>query len=89
MLKSVDLQIIVKGFANHHRIDVLRLLFNKPDLSVEEIANTLKVNYKTISVHVRQLNRAGLIEKHYLANYIEHKLTRRGLAVLKFLGKLE
>ena len=86
---SYQLQSIVKGFANHYRIDLLRLAASNPDISVEEMSEILKANYKTISVHVRQLHGAGLISKKYLKSSVQHRITRRGLLVLKFLGKLE
>lgn len=88
-MHSQALQTIVKGFSNHYRIDVLRLLGRQPKLDVEDIANKLKANYKTISVHVRQMHSAGLIRKKYKGQLIEHTLTKRGEVVLRFLGKLE
>jgi predicted transcriptional regulator len=89
MMDSYKLQTIVKGFANHYRIDILRIVEKHPKISVEGIAETLNVNYKTISVHVRQMNRAGLISKRYLKSTVEHTLTDVGKTILIFLGKLE
>lgn len=88
-MNSIELQKIIKGFGNHYRIDTLRLLAKSPRLDVEEIATNLKANYKTISVHIRQMSSAGLVAKRYKASHVEHTLTSRGLVVLKFLGKLE
>lgn len=80
---------IVKGAANHRRLQILDLLQRKPELSVDEIATTLKINFKTASDHVRRLAIAGLVMKRHEGNFVRHKLTNRGVSILKFLRILE
>ena len=46
-----QLERYCKGVANHRRIEILTLIHNVPGITVEEIADELKCNYKTISVH--------------------------------------
>lgn len=89
IVDSYQLETIVKGFGNHYRIDLLRLTSANPGVTVEAMSELMKANYKTISVHVRQLHRAGLITKKYLRSSVQHRITKRGQQVLKFLGKLE
>ncbi len=89
MKTNREYERIVKGFANHRRLEILRLLQNTPELSVDEIANTLEVNFKTISEHVRRLAIAGLVIKRSDGNCVRHKPTKRGLSILKFLRILE
>jgi DNA-binding transcriptional ArsR family regulator len=84
-----QLERIVKGFANHRRIQILELLKKEPELSVFEIAEKLKINLKTASEHIRRLTIAGLILKRSEGNLVRHKLTGRGEAILKFLRILE
>jgi len=86
---SFRLQTIVKGFANHYRIDLLKLINVRPGITVEDMSQSMKANYKTISVHVRQLHSAGLVRKKYMRSSVHHRITKRGFMVLKFLGKLE
>lgn len=88
-MNLLEKEKIVKGFANHYRIRVLELLETQQNLSLENIVTELRANYKTISVHVRKLDRAELIEKRYYANYVLHNITKRGLSILTFLRKLE
>lgn len=83
------LERVVKGFANHWRIEILGLLRKEPELSVEEISEKLDMNFKTASVHVQRLAIAGLVLKRYEANVVRHKLTSRGESILKFLRILE
>ena len=83
------LERVVKGFANNRRIDILDVLFQNPELSVEEIARELRINFKTASDHIRRLAIAGLVLKRNEGNTVRHKLTARAQSVLKFLRILE
>ncbi|TSC57960.1 MAG: Uncharacterized protein Greene041679_202 [Parcubacteria group bacterium Greene0416_79] len=83
------LERMVKGFANHRRIEMLLLLQKTPELSVDEIANLLKINFKTASEHLRRLAIAGLVLKRNEGNSVRHKLTDRAQTILKFLRILE
>ena len=85
----LKLERIVKGFANHRRIQILELLEKNPELSVIEITQELNMNFKTASEHIRRLAISGLIMKRSDGTNIRHKLTERGLKVLKFLRALE
>ena len=88
MLKNRDLEKIVKGFSNHRRIQIIRLLSEKPELSVFEIADELDINYKTASEHIRRLVIAGLVMKRNEGNAVRNALTIRGNSILKFLRTL-
>jgi DNA-binding transcriptional ArsR family regulator len=89
MIKTRQLERIVKGFANHRRIQIMELIDDSPELSVVEISIRLRVNYKTISEHIRRLAIAGLILKRYQGSNVRHKLSPLGKTVLKFLRILE
>ncbi|MBI2047576.1 MAG: winged helix-turn-helix transcriptional regulator [Parcubacteria group bacterium] len=84
-----QLERLTKGFANHRRIEILELLKNSPELSVEEIAERLRINFKTASEHVRRLAIAGLVLKRSEGNYVRHKITLNAKTILKFLRILE
>jgi len=84
-----SLERIIKGFANHHRLQILDLLKFQPELSVVEISEILNVNLKTISEHVQKLAIAGLVIKRHSGKSVRHKLTPRSKIVLTFLRTLE
>ncbi len=84
-----NLERIVKGVANHRRIQILDLMKTKPELSVLEISEVLKINFKTASEHIRRLAIAGLVMKRNAGNSVRHKLSERGKTILKFLRTLE
>ena len=89
MAKLRVLERIVKGFANHRRIEILQLLEKVPELSILEIARSLRVNFKTISEHTRRLHIAGLVMKRNEGNAVRHALSPLGKSILKFLRTLE
>lgn len=89
MSTSRQIEKIVKGFANHRRIEMLELIKNQPELSLNEISSELRVNLKTASEHLRRLTVAGLILKRNRGQNVLHKLSPLGDDILKFLRKLE
>ena len=89
MLSPRQLERIVKGFSNHRRIQILELIHNKPELSLQDISTELKVNNKTISEHIRRLAISGLVLKRNHGANVLHKVSPLGENILKFLRTLE
>ena len=79
----------IKGFANHRRIQIIDLLKREPELSVDEIAEKLKIGYQNASDHIRKLAITGLVIKRYEGTNVRHKLTPRAESILVFCKKLE
>ena len=50
-----QMERIIKGAANHRRLQIMELLERKPEMSVAEFADELGVNFKTISQHILRL----------------------------------
>mgnify|MGYP003394606982 FL=1 len=67
---------------------MLEFLWTNPELSVSELSKMLKVEYKTLAVHVSRLALAGLVMKRNDGNDVRHKVSTRGQSVLKFLRTL-
>ena len=67
----------------------MELLKRKPELSVSDIANELKINHKTASEHIRRLAITGLVLKRSEGPAVCHKLTPAGISILMFLRTLE
>ena len=88
-INYLKLERIVKGFANHRRLQILELLKKEPELSVENIAQRLKIGYENTSDHIRKLAIAGLVMKRNQGTSVCHKLTPRAKSILVFCKKLE
>jgi len=80
---------LVRGFSNHRRLQIMELLVENPEFSVIEISKALKINFKTAADHIRRLAIAGLVLKRSDNTSVRHKLTDRGMSILKFLRTLE
>ena len=83
------LERIVKGFANHRRLQILDLLKREPELSVEDISERLGIGYENASDHVRKLAIAGLVLKRNEGSSVRHKLTPRAESILVFCKRLQ
>jgi len=80
---------IVKGFANRRRLQILDLLDAEPELSVDQIAQRIKMGYMNASDHVRKMTTAGLLYKRNEGPHVRHTLTPRAKVVLAFCKKLK
>lgn len=83
------LERLVRGFSNHRRIQIMEVLKKTPEMSVDDIAKLLDINYKTAADHIRRLAIAGLVLKKSDSVSIRHKLTSRAEYILKFLRTLK
>ncbi len=88
MKSDRQLEQIVRGFSNHKRIGIMRLLSQEPGISVSEITRRVRCNYQTTADHVRRLHRSGLIHKQQPGPAQQHELSARGKAVLAFLADI-
>lgn len=92
MAKEINyrsLERIIKGFANHRRIQILDLLKRQPELSVLDIAERLEIGYENASDHVRKMAIAGLVLKKNNGPAVQHKLTARAESILMFCKTLQ
>ena len=82
---SKQLQRHFKGIANHRRIDILFLVKKSDGASLEQIADELRCNIKTISEHTRRLVQAGLLNKKYQGRIVAHSLSPYGQKLVKLI----
>ncbi len=85
MKTSKQLERYFKGAANHWRIEILALVQKRDAITVGEISEQLHGNFKTISAHTHALVRAGLLNKKYRGQEVEHSLSPYGKAFLAFM----
>lgn len=79
---------IAKGFANHHRVNILFMLEKESDLTLGELTDKLRINFRTASEHTKKLAASGLVAKSYYGNTVQHSLTPLGESVLRFVRRL-
>lgn len=83
--ETKQLEAIIRGFANHHRIALLLLLADNPGLTLDGCANGLDLNVKTASGHLRELSINGFVDKEADGRAVHHTLTPRGQAAVAFI----
>jgi DNA-binding transcriptional ArsR family regulator len=85
----INLERVMKGVANHRRIQVLDTLEKSPELTVTDLAERLSIDFRTVSEHLKKLVAAGLVMKRHEGAAVCHALTTRGKLMLKFCRTLE
>ena len=78
----------MKGFANHRRVQIMELLYEEPELSVNDVTEKLRIGYENVSDHIRKLAIAGLVMKRSDGTSVRHKLTPRAESILVFCKRL-
>ena len=84
MKTARQLERYFKGAANHRRLDILHLIHRNNGITLENIAEFLNCNIKTISEHTRRLVQAGLLNKKYRGREVEHSLSPYGRKFVDF-----
>lgn len=82
---SKQLERHFKGIANHRRLDILFLLKEASGITLDDISGKLQCNFKTISGHTQKLVQAGLINKKYKGQMVEHSLSPYGERIVKLI----
>jgi predicted HTH transcriptional regulator len=74
-----------KGVANHRRIEIMSLVSEREDITLDGICETLRCNNKTISEHTKKLVQSGLLGKRYKGREVRHFLSPYGKRFIKFI----
>ena len=78
-----QLERYFKGLANHKRIAILLEVEKNNNVTVEQLTDILKGNFKTISQHTKSLVNAGLLNKNYDGRNVCHSLSPYGKIALR------
>ncbi len=85
MKTAKQLERHLKGISNHRRIEILRQIDKSDGITLEEIADKLDCNIKTMSEHTRRLVQAGLVNKKYQGRSVAHSLSPYGRRIVEFI----
>lgn len=83
------LERVMRGAANHRRIQILTLLDHHPGLNLRQIATLLRIKGNTAGEHTRRLFISGLITKRSKGRDVLHELSPAGMKMLAFLRTME
>ncbi len=86
-----DAESLLKSVANEKRLAILWLLLREDEKSVSEIAQRIKLSFKSTSKHLLRLERAGFItrrQKSFWGYYsLSKRMPQKNWVVLKFLER--
>lgn len=85
MKTAPQLERYFKGVSNHWRLEILLLVSKSAGVTLEDIAERLHCNVKTVSEHTRKLVQAGLLNKKYQGRSVGHTLSPYGERFIKFI----
>ncbi|MBP9771812.1 MAG: winged helix-turn-helix transcriptional regulator [Candidatus Pacebacteria bacterium] len=89
-MKNVhELEKLFKGCASHRRMQIMFLIERRANLSVFDIADEVRSDFKNVAEHLRKLTIAGLVAKRRMGVAVGHSLTDLGKRVLGFCRSLE
>ena len=83
------LERFCNSFASRKRIEILYLLSQKDNLTLDEITEKIHTVKQNASLHTFKLLNQGLIAKRQNKRNVEHIITKRGLFVLDFIQKID
>ncbi|MDP3881220.1 MAG: helix-turn-helix transcriptional regulator [bacterium] len=84
MKNPKQLERYFKGAANHNRIEILKIVAKNEGINVDDISKKLNADFKNISQHTHRLVAAGLLNKKYSGNNVQHSLSPYGEKFIKF-----
>lgn len=79
---------VFKGAGNHNRIKILDFVARENNTTLWQISQGVNLDFRLTSHHAEVLNKAGLIEKHYLGRSVMHELTPYGEKIYDFMKTL-
>ena len=62
-------------FDNLNRLEILKLLKNKGEISVGSIADKTKLSFKTVSRQLLYLAKNGIVERRYDGQFVLYKIS--------------
>ena len=91
-LRRFEKQEILDAFkmlGNEYRMNVLLALKRYPNITLEQINDHVGGDFKNIHVHVKKLSIAGLVNKKYKGNHVQHTLSEYGKVAVDCFHRFE
>ena len=76
MTKIKKIEKVLKALANHRRLEILNILRNKKeDITVGEIAEGIKLSFKSTSRHLAVLSAAEIVTRDQINLHVYYKIS--------------
>lgn len=77
--EAVKLAAIAKAFSDPIRVQIIRLLEQRPDLCTCEFEELLGLSQSKISYHLKILHAAGIVTRETFGTWSHYSLCKQGL----------
>ncbi|MBI2475861.1 MAG: winged helix-turn-helix transcriptional regulator [Candidatus Taylorbacteria bacterium] len=74
MIKTKEMANVFKALANYRRLEILRALKRKKDLTVGEIAGQIKLSFKSTSRHLAVLASARIVDREQISLEVYYEI---------------
>ncbi len=81
-----NLERILKALSNKRRLEILRALKHKKELSVSEIADEIKLSIKATSKHLAVLYNVDIVDKEQRSLQMFYKLSNNLHHIVKHIS---
>jgi DNA-binding transcriptional ArsR family regulator len=75
-MKEKELERVLKALANRRRLAILSFIKKKKQANVGDIAEAIKLSFKSTSRHLSVLASAGILEKEQNSLYVTYFLSK-------------
>ena len=73
-MRIKELEKLFKVLGNKRRLQIVRLLLKKDELTVSDIASDIRLSFKATSKHLLQLFQVDILEKEQRSKNIYYKI---------------
>ncbi len=74
-MKDKELEKTLKALANGRRLMILRVLKNEMELMVGDIAEKIKLSFKSTSRHLSVMSSSNILEKEQRSSNVYYKIS--------------
>jgi DNA-binding transcriptional ArsR family regulator len=82
-MNFVDLEKIHKALANRRRLAIIKFLLQNEEANVFDIAEKIRLSFKSTSRHLQILKQAGLVESEQMGLQQHYHLLNNANSVFK------
>ena len=83
------LEKLLKAFANARRLEILKNLLEKKDLTVGQLSKRIKLSFKSTSRHLAVLFAADLVEKDQHSLEMRYRICQKQVTIIKTILNLK
>lgn len=81
-----NLERILKALANKRRLEIMRCLKKRKEMSVSELADTIKLSIKATSKHLAVLYGVDIVDREQRSLQMFYKLSTNPHHIIKYIS---